>query len=424
MKPSFFESDGFFYFVSLMPYIHYFNPGHETAILLGTVNYTPPANVQKMQRQLAFLPVWYAAPEDFVWIEENIAPRFFALQPKELRPFAALITRNDLSKPVHPLTKEKEKEAEIEAMPWGISPQSLGLFQRLKQSYGLSFSVPEWKEAYIRLTSRQTAAACLEKIQALLPDLSLPAPPKFCTKTAEVEKYLLLRNAPFVLKTPFSSSGRGLLWLYKRKLSDKDTSWIQGAIRKQGSVSIECGLVKVQDFAMEFFSDGQGGIRYEGLSVFGTEERGAYSGNVLENQESMRRRLTRLTGEELFERIRKAVMQVLQETYASVYKGYLGVDMLIYKQNDGYAIHPCVEINMRYTMGMAALRLFQKYIAPSATGDFRISYEGEAGEAYRRHQFMKKTYPLKVAKGKITEGYLSLCPVTKETVYRAYMLIV
>lgn len=406
-----------------MSHIHYFNPGHETAVLLGTTNYTPPANVQKMQRQLALLPVWYADPEDFVWVEENTSPRFFALQPKELRPFARLITRNDLSKPGYPLSKIREKEGEVEAMPWGISPQSLRLFERLRQTYGLSFTVPEWKDTYVSLTGRQTAAACLEKMHGLVPDVSLPVPPKFCTKVEEVEKYLLLRNAPFVVKTPFSSSGRGLLWLHQRKLEEKDKNWILGAIRKQGSVSIECGLEKVQDFAMEFFADGQGGIRYEGLSVFGTEERGAYSGNVLENQDCMRGRLTRLTGEELFERIRKAIAQVLQETYASVYKGYLGVDMLIYRQNDGYAIHPCVEINMRYTMGMAALRLFQKYIAPSATGDFRISFEGEAGEAYKRHQFMKKAYPLTFEKGKITEGYLSLCPVTRETLYRAYILI-
>ena len=29
--------------------LHYFNPGHETAVLSGTVNYTPTTNIQKMQ---------------------------------------------------------------------------------------------------------------------------------------------------------------------------------------------------------------------------------------------------------------------------------------------------------------------------------------------------------------------------------------
>ena len=35
---------------------------------------------------------------------------------------------------------------------------------------------------------------------------------------------------------------------------------------------------------MEFYSDGNGNIRYEGLSVFGAEKKGAYSGNVLGEQ--------------------------------------------------------------------------------------------------------------------------------------------
>ena len=98
---------------------------------------------------------------------------------------------------------------------------------------------------------------------------------------------MILCNAPFVLKTPYSSSGRGLLWVEKRKPDTKTKNWIQGAFNKQGMISIESGLDKVQDFAMEFYSDGQGTVRYEGLSVFNTEERGSYTGNILEEQSTM-----------------------------------------------------------------------------------------------------------------------------------------
>lgn len=52
-----------------MSRIHYFNPGHETAVLLGTQNYTAPTNVRKMQKDLALLPVWYAEEDDFVYLE-------------------------------------------------------------------------------------------------------------------------------------------------------------------------------------------------------------------------------------------------------------------------------------------------------------------------------------------------------------------
>ena len=109
----------------------------------------------------------------------------------------------------------------------------------------------------------------------------------------------------------------------------------------------------------------------------------------------------------------------------SIYTGYLGVDMLVYrkKANGEFAIHPCIEVNMRYTMGMVALRISQKYLAPNARGDMRITYTSKPGEAYEQHCFMKKAYPLEMKDGKIKEGYISLCPVTKETKYRAYILV-
>lgn len=400
-----------------MSRIHYFNPGHETAVLLGKQNYTPPTNVRKMQRDLALLPVWYAGADDLVYLEEKPSGRFFSHLPDELQPAPTPATKAMLAQNAHFLPQ-------MEASPWGLSPHSLHLFERLRESTKLRLSIPEWKEDYFRLTGRQTAAECLEKIRTILPDIPIPIAPRFCTKIREIEKYMILCNAPFILKTPYSSSGRGLLWVDKRKPDTKTRNWIEGAFNKQGTVSIECGLDKVQDFAMEFYSDGQGEVRYEGLSVFNTEERGSYTGNVLEEQGTMLQRVTRLTGEETYTRIQEAVRSVLRETYGSIYTGYLGVDMLVYKQRDGsFAIHPCIEINMRYTMGMVALRLYQKHIAAGAVGDFRVSFDKVAGEAYDKHQFMTATYPLFIKNGKIKEGYLSLCPVTKETHYRAYLLV-
>lgn len=398
--------------------IHLFNPGHETAVLLGTENYTPPANVRRMIQELSYLPVWYADSNDYVFTEEIASPRFFSLQPKELRPFATLVSVKELKELAPSLP-------ELAASPWGISPHSLYVFEKLKQELQLNLSVPTWKEEYFRLTGRQTAAECLERIRQLLPDLPIPATPKFCKKIREIEKYLILQNAPFVVKTPYSSSGRGLHWIPERKLTPKDRTWIEGAINKQGAVSIECGLDKVHDLAMEFYSDGEGHVTYEGLSVFSTEKKGSYSGNVLGSQEYLAIPIKRWIGEDVYQRTQDAVAEALKGIYGNIYRGYLGVDMIVYKTKDGsYALHPCIEINMRYTMGMVALRLSQRYLAPHTIGDFHITYDSKVGEAYERHRFMKGAYPLTIENGKIREGYLSLCPVTKETKYRAYILVV
>ncbi|MDO4756052.1 MAG: hypothetical protein Q4A54_06890 [Parabacteroides sp.] len=401
----------------MTPKIHLFNPGHETAILQGTVNYTPPTNVQRMIKELAYLPIWYADSDDYVFTEEIISPRFISLLPKELRPFATILSTQEIK------TKNKMLP-NMEASPWGLSPQSCHFFEKMQKGYNLPISVPTWKEEYKQLTSRETAASCLALIQELLPEIALPVPPKFCKEVKEVEKYLILQSAPFILKTPFSSSGRGIHWLMEGKLTAKDRTWIEGAIKKQGCISIEPALDKYQDFALEFFSNGKGDMIYQGLSVFGSEKRGAYSGNVLGSQQYLERFFIENFGS-TFQIIKEAVQEALKQLYASVYTGYIGVDMLVYrdKRNGNLAIHPCIEINMRYTMGMVALRISEKYLSPHVRGDMHISYESKDGEAYAHHSFMKKAYPLKIENGRITEGYLSLCPVTKETRYRAYILI-
>lgn len=397
--------------------VHYFNPGHETAVLLGLENYTPPANVNRMIRELAYLPAWYADKNDLVYMKDNAFPQFLSSLPKELKPFPKAISQKELR-------LKKTVLPEMEAAPWGLSPHSLHMFQELKRNYQMNMFVPEWKKEYFNLTGRQTAAECLDLIRLKLPDLPLPVTPKFCRRIREVEKYQILQNAPFVVKTPYSSSGRGLLWLPERRLTAKERIWIDGAFKKQGTVSIECGLNKIQDFAMEFYSDGDGNITFEGISVFGTEQQGSYSGNILGNQVYLRNLITKWVKEEVYYQIKNTVTEVLQSVYGSVYKGYLGVDMFVYKtKRDAYEIHPCVEINMRYTMGMVAIRLSEKYLATTTVGDFHVTYEKTPGEAYERHRFMEKTYPLVIENGKIKEGYLALCPVAEDTKYRAYILV-
>ena len=401
----------------MLPKIHLFNPGHETAIFQGSINYTPPTNVQRMTKELAYLPLWYAEPEDFLFTEE-ISPSFYTSLPQELKPFPSILSRKDIG-------DKMKMPPTLEASPWGLSPQSCHFFEKIQKSTSIHLSIPTWKNEYKQLTSRETAVKCLEIIRHILPNIiPLPAPTKICKEIKEIEKYLILQEAPFILKTPFSSSGRGLHWLFDKTLTVKDRIWIEGAIKKQGCITIEAALDKQQDFAMEFYSNGKGDVTYQGLSVFGAGERGAYSGNILGSQNYLERYFLENFGD-TFQKIKEAVENSLKQIYGSNYIGYLGVDMLVYRdrQNGDLAIHPCIEINMRYTMGMVALRISEKFLSPLAHGEMHICYESKDGEAYEHHRFMEKNYPLKIENGKIKEGYLSLCPVTKETRYRAYILV-
>ncbi|OAV69242.1 hypothetical protein Barb6XT_00583 [Bacteroidales bacterium Barb6XT] len=388
--------------------LHLFNPGYEAGVLAGATGYTPAANIQRMRRELAWLPVWYGNPEDCVLIEEDEETDIRRFLPDLSAGFPPLAT------PINRKLLTEHRFPELTAAPWGLSPQSLRLFDKLKRQTNADIHIPLWKDAYARLTHRQTAAECLAILNSRLSAFNAQA-----TDLSEAKRCIAASRPPFVLKTPYSSSGRGLLWIHGNRLTEKETAWVRGAIEKQGSVCLERGLEKIKDFAMEFFIDEQGNAVFQGFSLFETAGKGAYSGNRLERQESLRRELTDLASDGLQD-VQTAVGNVLQKVYGGIYTGYIGIDMMIYREDNGnVAVHPCVEINMRYTMGMVAVRLFERFMDANSGGSFQTTC---SATAFADHCAMQEMYPRRWTDGRLTKGYLPLCPVRPDTHYRSYIL--
>lgn len=395
--------------------IHYFNPGHETAVLLGKKNYTAPSNVRIMTEDLSILPMWYAKENDFV-LTEHILSAVFHQNCEQLfnRILATPVSREDINKVMH-------GEYVIQASPWGISPHALNLFSSLNNS---CISVSEWKDTYKILTGRQTSRCCLDLLSEMFPDIKLPSKPQFYNNIKLLSDYIEAHyGETLILKSPFSSSGRGLLWIqYPLRWGKKELMWAKSVIDKQGEVSVEPALDKCLDFAMEFYSDGKGNISYEGLSVFSTEERGAYSGNIIGNEKILEKELLKYVSYNQIATTKEMLGNALRKIFSKEYRGFLGVDMLVYNENGSCYIHPCVEINMRYTMGMVALQLSRNFIDNATTGKFIVTFEKENGAALKKHEEMKRNFPLIFKNGKIETGYFSLCPVMENTHYRAYVL--
>ena len=398
--------------------IHFFNPGHENAIRTGQPHYTPPASVSKMMTDLALLPVWYGEEGDYVIMNEtNEAFRFLLSLPADIRPEAIPILPSGLA--------QLNLSTTFEAAPWGLSPHSIRFFEKLRdQAQDEQFVIPQWKEIYTRLTGRQTALGCLSKIRSLLPEafesLTLP---RFCSTPDEIRRFMAEYPPPYLLKTPYSCSGRGLYRIQEGSFDLQASRWTEGAFKKQGVVSIERALDKALDFAMEFESDGEGNIRFEGLAVFETLPKGAFYGNVLGSQETLERQITEFIPAAHLREIQAAVVSVLTEVAGFVYRGYLGVDMLVYRKGNSFAVHPFIELNVRNTMGIVALQLSNRLVHPSSRGQIIITCDTVKNKAYQAHRQMEEKYPLQLAGSKIRSGYLSLCPVTPETHYRAYILI-
>lgn len=287
--------------------LHIFNPENDMALADGKPGYTPPAQIRQMRMELAGLPYWWAEEGDQVW--DSASP----LQLNE----------GDVIR------------------PWGWSP---ALKHQLRLAGVREEFLPS-DEALARLrqrSHRQTA------VQALA-DLSASGIEGLAGHSAHCHSYDEVMQAASawdkaIMKAPWSSSGRGLMMVG----APNARRWAERIIRQQGSIVVEEYLDRQADFAMEFWCEG-GEVRYEGLSLFYTNDQGAYQGNWVAPEGQKMQWLAQLADPRTLGAIQAWWMQRLQ---GIDYEGPVGVDMLLTRD---FRICPCVEVNWRMTMGLVSV---------------------------------------------------------------------
>ena len=225
--------------------------------------------------------------------------------------------------------------------PWGWDRHIVGVLRRLGAPERLLPS--EARLDRIRaLSSRHTAVEVLEALDAA------PFRSRWCTSEAAVAAAVGDFGGLAVLKQPWSCSGRGV-W---RSDSPSSAQRVRKTLREQGAVEAEPLYERMADFAMEFWADSSVGVRYEGLSLFTTHDGGGYAGNVIAPQHELRHRLEQAAGAPLpLRALAERLSSVLHRILGDEYSGPLGVDMMLTPEG----IHPCIEVNLRNTMGRVAI---------------------------------------------------------------------
>ena len=390
--------------------LYIFNPEHDLALASGEANYMAPASARRMASELALLPMWYAEEGSAV-----LAPSAYNLDyVKKIQELLGLsvdlITEPELA-----------IEPDLDIRPWGWDValrkrlSVLGVDEVLLPSMGQLNDLREYSHR--------------SKAVALLPELQLNE--CFCgesyyLKTPEEWKRFVEGRKECLLKAPLSGSGKGLNWC-KGIFTSFISGWCTRVAASQGGVIAEPIYNKVEDFAMEFYSDGAGELTFVGYSLFHTGKSGMYEGNCLLSNEAIRKQLAQYIPLEALMDLENCLKYRLSALVGTVYKGYLGVDMMIcrFPENEKpvFRIHPCVEINLRMNMGVIARFLHDRYVRPGSTGRFVIDYHPSEGEALQEHDRMSATYPLEIREGRVYSGYLPLVPVHRRSCYRAWIWV-
>lgn len=189
-------------------------------------------------------------------------------------------------------------------------------------------------------------------------------------------------TAPLIFKSPWSSSGRGLA-VAPHGVTPEVRSHLRGFVRRQGGFLVDRYYANKQvDFAMEFHVHGPDDVEFLGYSLFLTDSRGAYRGNLLASQSQLQ--CLTAADEGLLSTLRDYHLRSLGRLD---YRGPLGIDMMTL--SDG-RLHPVVEINLRRTMGSLALTLFRQGITSPCALTPALS--GNGFQAVVSHGLLRITY--------------------------------
>lgn len=336
-----------------MKQLHYYYPQVDLAMASNNSNYTAPAIVRQIQERDALLPAIYAQIGDYILMprtvrNENISSlNYYELvQKKNLQ----LLSFSEL---------KNIDYSDIDITPWGWS---LSLRNRLLQ-YGVAENkiptllwINKLRElSHRRLTIAANKHSAFDHIRRYMCDL----PIEFADKHDAMQ--WIGKQQDVYLKAPWSSSGHGVFHLssehtpqpYFNRRCKLAEEWLSGTISRQGSVMAEKGLKRELDFATEWEIEKNGQIKLIGLSVFNTDVNGHYLGQVSANQSEIYKMIynkLQQYSKVLIEDITNAQRHMLADLVAPYYYGPAGIDMIIAK--DGI-IAPCVELNLRMTMGRA-----------------------------------------------------------------------
>ena len=405
-----------------LPDLYLYNPTCEYEIANGNANWQPTRILQKMEVDLSALPLFFGRKDDYVLVNCIPSPEFIAsLQQIKIEiPHFILKTDAVNNRQFEDLPKNK-------LLPWGWSPAVHKFLAPLKESCSEEFqqsTVFYWKPEHREITSRKFAAEILEKLQtSLKTDYILPVElsPKICTSQHDFENAMELWGN-VMIKAPWSSSGRGLQPITKTPVHQKVWEKVMGIVKEQGYAIAEPYLNKVLDFAFQFEIK-KGKVEFLGISNFHTNKKGQYEGNYLNGLPiTLEKRLLEFVGFVTRE-IQQPIFNALESSkIATCYEGVFGVDTLVYAdEKNRLKINPCLEINVRHTMGLLALRL-EKIIHQNKRGIYR-TYLQPGTSFYTFKNEMEKKYPLKVFKNKIESGFFALMEAKEDTLFGAYILV-
>ncbi|MGQ1891846.1 hypothetical protein ACT29H_15505 [Thermophagus sp. OGC60D27] len=401
------------------PEIFLFNPTNEMAIANGQGSYMPPLRLQRFENDLAAIPWLLTNEQDFILISQKQGNTLEHLSQFGWK-MPSLVTS----------PSEIPENMRINFSPWGWSP---AVYNKLKPFYHLAsrqwmeHPFATWKNNSAHLLSRETGYQLLNEIKKIKNQhpkhydlIEIPYSPIKISNIKQLAQTLSDIQPPALIKTPWSASGRGLFRIRDHRDDPSQSDWIRGMLKRQKVIYLEKMLSKIQDVSFQFIINKN--INYKGHNFFYTDDSGQFAGCAVgypENSFSCFQDMNKV--KEALSQGAEIISLALKQLRIEIqYCGPAGIDGLFFidDQNE-MKLQPCLEINLRYNMGLANLRL-QNRIAPQAHGRWTTGiFKQEAWTSFCKRMSMEN--PPVFEQNKIKKGFLPLVNPYSEKLFGAWL---
>lgn len=403
--------------------LYLFNPTNEMAIANGQTSYMPPNHLQIFEKDLASFPWLLGTGNDYILVDTHAGNSLNHINDMGWETPKIITHPEELS----------DKQSNLMFSPWGWSPS---VYRRFKpfmhnvSSQWQSHPFSKWQSSLAQLLSRETGYKLLETISNIKQEtashfslIALPKPPLIIEQINDLASVMKKCPPPSVIKTPWSAAGRGLFRIRNQNDNPENAQWVKGMLRKQGKIYIEKMLPKIQDISFQFWID-KSEIKYLGHNYFYADPSGQFGGCAIghpENHSALFKDTRKIE-----EAINQAATLLEQGINAmelnKKYTGPAGVDGIFFKDSDGEVkLQPCLEINLRYNMGLANIRL-KKRIHPEAIGIWKT--ENFAPNQWRKMAEENiKQHPPVLMDGKLRKGFLPLVEPACNKQFGAWLIL-
>ncbi len=407
-----------------MQNIYLFNPTCEMAIANDTVSYMPPAHLRKFEADIAPLMGLAGSGNDGL----------ISTNKEDVSEFQNFMGEMGIDWPQVCTMEEVGawNSGEIGKLsPWGWSRAAHRILTPLKKFCSDSFldsSVAEWRKSHREFYSRRTSVLFLKNFRARAESLdyiSIPYTPIVVNSVEQINKWMSENKTPYVFKTPWSSSGRGLYPVLSEQFVARSEVWVKSRLKQQKELIVEPWLKKVQDFSFQFYIYSGGRIGFLGVNLFEAGAEGNFEREYIGSpqKDKYEEALKCLPGNWIQE-TKDMLFSVLEEQgYERDYCGPVGIDGIIFKDEMAkIKVHPCIEINFRHSMGLVNLELSKK-IHSDAIGSWKIS-QFKPGEWSVFVKQNSAKHPACLANGKVISGFLPLVPFSGKQLFGAWAELV